>query len=223
MMDYQIGRIIRAVDESGQGDNTLIILTSDNGCSNAANFEEMAAKGHHPSYVFRGAKTDLWEGGHRVPFLPRWPERVKAGSVYNETVCLNDLMATCADMLAVTLPDHAGVDSVSILPALLGTDDGPLRDATVHHSYYGYFAIRQGKWKLLLSPNSGGWSKPRPGKEPEGAPKRQLYDLSVDIGEQNNLQDQYPEVVERLEKLLKKYIHDGRSTPGASQKNGYNL
>ncbi len=219
MVDDCVGRILQAIDESGVRDNTLIIFTSDNGCSPEANFELLHDQEHSPSYVFRGHKADIYEGGHRIPFLVRWPERVRASARCDDTVCLTDLMATCGDLLGVRLPDDAGEDSFSMLPALMGADIGPIREATVHHSIQGNFSIRQGKWKLDLCPGSGGWSYPKPGQEPEGSPPVQLYDLSVDVGETNNVQHKYPEVVKRLTDLLQKYVDQGRSTPGRVQEN----
>ena len=118
------------------------------------------------------------------------------------------------------LPDTAGEDSVSILPALLGKDQKPLREAIVHHSINGKFAIRQGRWKLDLCPGSGGWAKPGdPEAAKQGLPEIQLYDMSGDIAEAKNLHSVHPDVVLRLTKLLEKYIADGRSTPGMTQKN----
>jgi arylsulfatase A len=219
MVDHCIGQITRTIDESGIKDNTVIFFTSDNGCSPAAKFDEMHAKGHYPSYVYRGHKADIYEGGHRIPFIVRWPNRVKASSQCDDTVCLTDLMATCADILGTRLPDNAGEDSVSILPDLTGTATCPLREAVVHHSVNGSFSIRKGKWKLVLCPGSGGWSDPKPGKAPAGAPPMQLYDMTQDIAEKQNLYSRHPEVVKELTELLQKYIDDGRSTPGKKQTN----
>jgi len=134
-------------------------------------------------------------------------------------VCLTDLMATCADIVDAKLPDTAGEDSVSILPVLLGTADKPIREATIHHSINGSFSIRQGDWKLNLCPGSGGWSSPRPGKAPKGAPPIQLFNLADDIAEKSNVADANPEVVKRLVSVLERYVDQGRSTPGAAQKN----
>jgi arylsulfatase A-like enzyme len=129
-------------------------------------------------------------------------------------------MATCAEIVGARLPDNAGEDSVSIAPALLGAATQPLREALVHHSSNGSFAIRQGKWKLILCSSSGGWSEPKPGSnEARALPPIQLYDLRADIGEQRNLQAEHPDIVARLTKLLEKYVADGRSTPGPPQKN----
>jgi arylsulfatase A-like enzyme len=218
--DACIGEMMDAVEKAGVADDTLIVVTSDNGCSPQAKFDELLAKGHNPSHVFRGHKADIFDGGHRVPFIVRWPARVKAGTTSEQTVCLTDLMATAAEIVGAKLPDGAGEDSVSFLPALLGTATKPLREAIVHHSINGSFAIRQGPWKLELCADSGGWSAPKPGaKEAANLPAVQLYDLAADIGETKNLQAEKPEIVARLSALLEKYVADGRSTPGAPQQN----
>lgn len=222
MVDHCIGQISKAVDESGIKKNTIIIVTADNGCSPQANYKLLNSKGHDPSYKFRGHKADIFEGGHRIPFIVRWPAKVKPASTCNDITCLTDLMATCADILGQKLPDSAGVDSVSMLANLLGKATGPVREATVHHSINGSFSIRQGKWKLELCPGSGGWSDPRPGKASKGLPPVQLYDLSVDIAETINLQHKHPDVVKRLTDLLQKYVEQGRSTPGKTQQNDGN-
>ncbi|MCA9030113.1 MAG: arylsulfatase [Planctomycetaceae bacterium] len=217
--DDGIGQVLAALDETGLADNTLIIVTSDNGCSPQAKFEELAAKGHHPSYHFRGNKADIYDGGHRVPYLIRWPGKVQAGSTSDQTICLTDLMATCADIVGRELPDSAGEDSVSLLPAFLGKAKAPLREAVVHHSIDGSFAIRQGEWKLELCPGSGGWSAPRPNVDTSSGPAVQLYNLANDIGEQDNVQGEHPEVVQKLTQLMEKYAAQGRSTPGEAQAN----
>jgi arylsulfatase A-like enzyme len=155
-----------------------------------------------------------------VPFICRWPGKIKAGSTSAQLVCLTDLMATCAELTGAKLPDTAGEDSVSILPALLGTDKGPLREAAVHHSINGLFALRQGPWKLELCPGSGGWCEPRdPAALKQGLPLVQLYNMEQGVDEQKNLQAEQPEVIERLTRLLEKYVAEGRSTPGAPQPN----
>jgi len=218
--DWAVGEVLAALDQAGVADKTLVVFTSDNGCSKAAGIPALQAKGHYPSADMRGSKADIFDGGHRLPFLVRWPGKVKAGSTSAQIICHTDLMATCADMLGAKLPNNAGEDSVSILPALLGTDQAPLHEAVVHHSINGSFAIRQGKWKLELCADSGGWSPPTPGSEAaKGLPDNQLYDLSADIAESKNLQAEHPEVVARLTKLLEQLIANGRSTPGPKQAN----
>jgi len=217
--DDCVGQVLAALDKAGLADDTLVLFASDNGCSPSADFPALAKLGHNPSHVFRGHKADVYEGGHRIPFFARWPGKIAAGSKSDQVVCLNDLMATCAEVVGAKLPDDAGEDSVSLVPVFTGKAKGPVREATVHHSVDGSFAIRQGKWKLCLCPGSGGWSDPKPGKEPKGAPKVQLFDLDADVGEKTNVQDEQPAVVARLTKLLTKYVEDGRSTPGKAQKN----
>ncbi len=219
-VDDTVGKVLAALDRHHLADNTLVIMASDNGCSPQANFEQLAEKGHDPSYVFRGHKADIFEGGHRIPFIARWPGRVKPHSTCGQTICLTDLMATCAAIIGTKLPDNAGEDSVNLLPALTSATSKPLRQATIHHSINGSFSIRQGKWKLELCPGSGGWSKPKPrSQEAKQLPGVQLYDLEQDISERHNLQAENPEIVARLTKLLQSYIDKGRSTPGAPQKN----
>lgn len=217
--DHCIGLILAELERQGLAHNTLVVLTSDNGCSPQADFPALLAKWHNPSFEFRGHKADIFEGGHRIPFIARWPARVKANSKSDQLLCLTDLMATTADILKVKLPANAGEDSVSFLPALEGKDKSPLREALVHHSINGSFAIRQGNWKLALCKDSGGWSDPRPGSAKSDLPAVQLFDLSRDRNERMNLQVMHPEVVAKLTSLLEKYIADGRSTPGEPQKN----
>ena len=212
--DWAVGEVLAALDSAGIANNTLIMFTSDNGCSPAAKVDELESKGHFPSELRRGYKADLWDGGHRIPFIVRWPDRIKAGGRTDQLTCLTDLMATSAEIVGAKLPDHAGEDSVSIMPVLLGTAKGPVREAVIHHSISGNFAIRQGPWKLEWCKGSGGWSKggimPEPG---------QLYDMSKDVSEKKNEYNGHPEIVSKLSKMLEKYVADGRSTPGPSFKN----
>ena len=217
--DWAVGEILRTLDELGAATNTLVIFTSDNGCSPAAKTEELAGKGHFASADRRGYKADIFDGGHRVPFLARWPGGIAAASTNSQAVCLTDLMATCADLVGEPLPAGAGEDSFSLLPLLRGTG-ASTRDAVVHHSINGSFALRQGKWKLALCDDSGGWSDPKPGRKPEpGRPAIQLYDLESDPAEQNNLADAQPALVARMTALLERFIANGRSTPGPEQEN----
>ncbi len=220
-VDWTVGQILQALQRHNIEKETLIIFTSDNGCSPAANFKELKAVGHNPSYHFRGHKADIFEGGHRIPFIVRWPGKVEENSECDETICLTDLLATCAAIVGRKLPDNAGEDSVNILLAMIGEDyKKPLREAVVHHSINGSFAIRQGKWKLEMCPGSGGWSYPRPGKDDmSGLPLYQLYDVEKDVGEKKNVYYKHPDVVKTLTALLAQYVKTGRSTPGAPQKN----
>ncbi len=222
MVDDMVGKIMDTLDEAGIGDNTILVFSTDNGCSPEADFPDLQSKGHYPSYIYRGHKADLFDGGHRIPCLLRWRGQVEPHEV-NQTVCLTDFYATFAALVGYELQDNEGEDSYNILPLLLDTKEvSPIREATVHHSINGDFTIRQGKWKLLLSPSSGGWSYPKPGQDDEvikTLPIVQLYDMDEDPGETKNLCDDYPEVVGDLRELMMKYVRDGRSTPGAPQKN----
>ena len=219
-VDDVVGQIVAALEEQGIREQTLIIFTSDNGCSPKANFAELASVGHNPSYIYRGHKADIYEGGHRVPFIVSWPGNIKNGFKTNEIICTTDFMATVADLVGVPLPDNAGEDSYSFLPVLKQENyHKPLREATVHHSIDGSFAIRQGNWKLILAPGSGGWSFPRTQEELKDLPIFQLYNLGKDPSEKQNLVKEHPEKVEELKILLTKYVVEGRSTPGKSQEN----
>ena len=145
---------------------------------------------------------------------------IQEGSASNQPICHVDFFATCADVLKSNLPTDAAVDSVSILPALLGEEDKTLREAVVHHSIDGRFAIRQGKWKLIFAPGSGGWASPKDAEATTlGMPDIQLYDMFNDPSESANIQSDHPDVVEKLTQLMEQYIEDGRSTLGPKQTN----
>lgn len=219
-VDDVVGRVVAALERNGIRENTLVIFTSDNGCSPKANFKELASVGHHPSYIYRGHKADIYEGGHRVPFIVSWPGHIAEGSKTGEIICTTDFMATAAEVSGSRLPDDAGEDSYSLLPVLLGRSyHAPLREATVHHSINGNFAIRKGSWKLIMCPGSGGWSFPRTARELEGLPPIQLYNLERDPSEKENVAAGNAEKVRELKALLAKYVREGRSTPGAPQRN----
>jgi arylsulfatase A-like enzyme len=218
--DAVVGKILAALDEHGLATNTLVIFTADNGCSPQADTPALEKQGHFASAEFRGYKADIWEGGHRVPFLARWPDKIKSASTSSQLICHVDLLATCAEILGTKLPANAGEDSVSIVPALLGTDRAPLREAVVHHSIQGMFSLRQGPWKLELCPGSGGWAAPLdPAARKAGLPEIQLYNLAADPAESKNVHVENPAVVTRLTALLQRYVADGRSTPGPRQTN----
>jgi arylsulfatase A-like enzyme len=222
--DESVGQLLAALDRAGLAKDTLVVLTSDNGCSPSADYPELLGKGHNPSYVFRGNKADIFEGGHRVPFLVRWPAGAAGGRRSDQIVCLNDMVATCAEIAGAVLPAEAAEDSYSFLAALSGKSERPLRESIIHHSINGSFAIREGNWKLILARDSGGWSEPRPGTPAATElPDTQLYDLATDIGEKTNVASAHPDVVERLTKLLEKQVAEGRSTPGAKQPNAVEI
>jgi arylsulfatase A-like enzyme len=210
--DAAIGRVLTALAERGLSDNTLVILTSDNGAHWLPSDIEQYS--HRANGALRGQKADLWEGGHRVPFVARWPGRIKPGTTSDETICLTDLLRTVAAMLEVRLPPNAGEDSYNILPVLLGKGgQRPIREATVHQSGDGTLAIRQGPWKLCTALGSHGFSEPRAPKAKGGEPLGQLYHLAHDPIEQKNVWAQEPDVVARLTGLLERYKTTGRSAP----------
>lgn len=216
--DWVVGEVLAELDARGIAGETLVIFTSDNGCAPMVGIPELADKGHKVNGPLRGHKADIFEGGHRVPFLVRWPGTVKPGSNCAATVCTTDLFATAAEIAGKDLPADAAEDSFSMLPLLKG-EDGFARPYTIHHSINGSFAIRQGKWKLSLCPGSGGWSDPKPGKATQGMYPVQLYDMEADLGETNNLAEKETGKVKEMADLLAKAIRDGRSNPGPKQEN----
>jgi arylsulfatase A-like enzyme len=213
--DAAVGQILAAIDQSGARERTLVIFTSDNGCAPYIGVSDLEARGHFPSGPLRGYKSDVWEGGHRVPFIVRWPGRVAAGSTQTRLVAQADIMATCADIVGVPLPADAAVDSISLLPLLLDPDQPDWsRSPVVHHSAQGMFAVRRDRWKLVLGQGSGGWGKDKTGEAPG-----QLYDLSTDLAEAHNVYASHPEKVAELWRDLLELVDRGRSTPGAPQTN----
>lgn len=220
--DAVIGSIIKAVDESGTAENTIIIVTSDNGCAKKAEIPDLIEKGHYPNAQYRGKKMELWDGGHRVPHIVRWPATVKAGTTSDEIICLNDFMATCSEITGRELKDHEGEDSVSFLSALKGEKIETQRKGIVHHSFTGKFAYRSGKWKIIFVKGSGGLEHGYTKTEMKDQPIGQLYDMEADPSETKNLYEQHPEIVEELTAQLDTYVKQGRSTPGEAQKNDTN-
>lgn len=204
--DAVIGRVIEALEKSGAAGNTMVIFTSDNGCASYIGAKDMEAKGHFPSGPLRGYKFDVWEGGHREPFIVRWPGVVKSGSVCGQLVHQADIMATIADILAVKLPDNAGEDSFSFVPLLKGVDK-PIRQHAVSCAGGGPAGLRSGSWKLVYIADA------------KSGTDVQLYNLDTDIGETKNLAAEQPERVAEMKALMEKLIADGRSTPGKQQKN----
>ncbi|HEX8913661.1 MAG TPA: arylsulfatase [Humisphaera sp.] len=211
--DALVGRVLDAVERSGAAGNTLVVFTSDNGCAPYIGAKDLERMGHYPSGPLRGYKADAWEGGHRLPFVVRWPGVVKAGGVCDQLVHHADLMRTLADVLGATLPDNAAEDSVSLLPLLRGGDK-PVREHAISAAAGGTPALRVGPWKYIPAPGSGGWGTGGDQSQPV-----QLYHLGRDLGETKNLAAEMPERVAEMRALLEKLITDGRSTPGARQRN----
>jgi arylsulfatase A len=216
-VDDTVGAVRAALEKAGMLDNTLLIFTSDNGFSPPAGAERIRAMGHEPCPGLRGAKTDIFEGGHRVPFIMRWPGRVEAGKVREDVAWQGDLFATMADILGVPVPDGA-TDSVSFLRMVDGSP-AP-RGAVVHHSADGFFALREGPWKLIFASHSGGWGKPKKEEAKAlGLPPLQLYNLATDLAEQHNVAEEHPDIVERMTAAMESIIANGRSTPGPAATN----
>jgi arylsulfatase A len=211
-VDATVGKVLDALEQQHLADNTLVILTSDNGAHWLPSDIEQWQ--HRANGNWRGMKADLWEGGHRVPFIVRWPGKVAPNSQSDELICLTDCMATLAAIVGKKLPTAAGEDSFDILPVLLGQKSArPVRDTIVHHSSDGTFAIRQGVWKLATKLGSHGFSDPKDIAPQPLGPSGQLYDLSADPAESHNRWLEQPQIVERLTKLLAAYQQQDRTRP----------
>ena len=218
-VDHHMGELMAALKENGVDDNTIVFFTSDNGCSPEGNFKVLGQHDHDPSAGYRGHKADIYEGGHRVPLIVRWPAAIKAGQKTNAVACLTDFYATMREITGQPIQKDGGEDSFSLLPALQGKQETQ-RTTLISHSIDGSFSIREGKWKLCLSAGSGGWSAPRESDaKKKNLPLMQLFDLQADRGEQTNLLEQHPEQVDALLKLLSSEVKNGRCTPGESVSN----
>jgi arylsulfatase A-like enzyme len=204
-LDDAVGTIIDAIKEKGLFDNSIIIYTADNGTSVKGLPVGYQKKYHHsPSYIYKGYKGRLDEGGHRVPFIAAWPGHIQKGSVNESLICLNDLFATFAEITEQQIPDNTAEDSNSFLAALNGKTLNNKERVVIHSDFGGFFGIRKGDWKLTL---------------PRDPKKRALYNLKNDPGEKHNLITEYPEKATELTTLLGKVVKEGRSTPGKTQKN----
>jgi len=218
--DDFLGQVVKALDAKGISENTIVIMTSDNGTSRRADFPHLERHGHFASAQFRGSKADIWEGGHRVPFIVKWPKVIKPGAVSAVTTCQIDLLATCAELVGAEVPENAGEDSESILPIFKGEEGSFSRSGIVHHSVSGHFAYREGDYKLILASGSAGWTAPKnAAATAAGAPKAQLYNLAEDPGEQKNLYLEMPERAESLLQNLTKIIQEGSSVEGKKSQN----
>ncbi|QDT09828.1 sulfatase family protein [Planctomycetes bacterium K23_9] len=197
--DHRLGQILDTLDRLKIADNTIVVFTSDNGAESTYK-KRVDVFQHDSSGVLRGGKRDLYEGGHRVPFFIRWPRVVKANSTTDAPVCQSDLLATLAEVVGTDLPADAGEDSESFAAALRGKpfDHGPL----VHHGVKGHFAIRDGRWKLILA-----------------ADGNKLYDLQRDLSETTNVAESHPDLVAQMQAKLTAIVANGRSTAGESQTN----
>ena len=222
-MDHIVGALMEALHQHGFADNTLVIFTSDNGPEVPTTIAMRRDHGHDGARPWRGVKRDQWEGGHRVPFIARWPGRIQAGTTSDQTLCLTDLLATAAAITGAKLPATAAEDSYNLLPALLGKDNTkPIREYTLHQTISLALAIRHGDWKYLDHKGSGGNNYARGGEWgmkpfalPEKAPGAlgQLYNLKADPGETDNLYFKHPQIVEQLKAKLEHFKQSGRSAP----------
>jgi arylsulfatase A len=228
--DAQVGLLLSALDRAGLAKNTLVLFTSDNGGlwhswkpkekDDIAGYKPTprgqyaAERGHFGNGNLRGTKADVYEGGHRVPFVVRWPGVVKAGSVSSALLELNDVLATVAEMVGARLPDDAGEDSISFLPELRGQGGATSpRTFAVHHSLRGVFALREGAWKLVPTRGSGGFSAPKSVTPGVGEAIGQLYNLGADPQETTNLWLAHPDIVRRMTAKLRAVQQGERTKP----------
>jgi len=219
-VDYYVGEIMKSLEKNGISKNTIVVFTSDNGCSHVANFNLLTSKGHNPSGIYRGYKASIYEGGHRIPCIVRYPNGFKSHKV-EQPICLTDFYATFASITGYKIKDNEAEDSYNVLPYLDRTNyTKEIREATVHHSAAGAFAICQGKWKLIFQIH--------PPKHLIRAKIEnldhldytiELYDMSNDLREKVNVADKHSDVVKHMTELLEQYVREGRSTPGKAQKN----
>ncbi|NYT40666.1 sulfatase-like hydrolase/transferase [Sphingomonas sp. R-74633] len=209
--DAMVGKVLAAIEDAGIAGDTLIYFTSDNG----APWDDVRIEqyGHRANADWRGRKSDVWEGGHRIPCIVKWPGHVAPGSVSNEMLSLTDFMATVAAVTGQKLPSDAAEDSFNALPLLEGRNKKPIRETIIHESGKGLRSIREGSWKLEMGLGSGGFSLPDSADPVPGGPTVQLYDLKSDPGELNNLWHARPDIVERLTKKLKQAEAAGRTRP----------
>ena len=211
--DSIVGLVIDSLSRQGIADETVVVFTSDNGCAPYIDVAKLEAQGHYPSGPLRGYKSDVWEGGHRVPFIVRWPEIVQPGRIHGGLVHQADIIATLADILGLKLPPNAGEDSFSLYSVLKGEQEGPVRTSSISCSIRGLPSFRQGSWKYIPGGGSGGWTK---GEEEAIS---QLYDLSNDLSESRNLAAMYPQRVAAMGEMFETIISNGRSNPGPKQAN----
>jgi arylsulfatase A-like enzyme len=223
-VDDTVGEIMKTLDAQNVLEDTLIFFIADNGAAaKACNYLTMVNKGgHDPSGGLKGTKGSIYEGGHRVPFIVSWKNRIEP-QVCDNLVGVTDLFATLAELVDYKYPDSAGEDSISFLPYLKGQTKG-IREDFVTQSVVGDLAITEGNYKAIFTKAHGSWGQHHTIAGNPGLPKFQLYDLDNDLAETTNLysedgDSESNEILERLQKKLQQYILKGRSTPGAEQEN----
>ena len=207
--DWVAGQVLKALKEKGLEDNTIVIFSSDNGTESYA-WERAEKYGHFSMGNFRGLKRDVWEGGHHVPFIIKWPGHIEAGSSSSEVISQIDIMATLASIIGIELPENAAPDSYDFLPVLMGQEyHSPLREATIHNTNKSIWGIRKGDW-LYINNHTGGLRE-----MPESFMKLTgyidfdspglLFNMADDSEQRVNLYDEYPEKITEMDKLLQEY------------------
>lgn len=205
MCDEVVGKINCWIKQNHLENNTILIFTSDNGCSPRADYPELAQYGHCPSYIFRGTKFDIFEGGHRVPLIVKWKGEIRAGSSCKKMTSLMDLYATLGEVLGKSPKAGEAPDSISVYPLWKGAENYG-RKYMVLHSVNGSFSVRNDDWKLIMCPDSGGKSDPVPGDVPSHFPLKQLYSMKDDVRERRNRIEEYPDIAGELENVLRSCI-----------------
>ena len=186
LFDWMVGQIVKTIKELKVDQNTLIIVTSDNG-PRPGGID--GTFGHESAGKLRGYKASIWDGGHRVPFIARWPGKIKPATESDTMICLTDMMATFAAITDYKLSSEMGEDSFNAFDVLLGKTE-PIRDSIIHHDFSGNFAIRKGPWKLVGS---------------------RLFNIKQDIKESRDLAKENPQIVTELKKLLAKQRKNNRT------------
>ncbi len=228
-LDWMVGQVIQALEEHGLSDNTLVIFTSDNGGMMNLGGRNAVKAGHKMNGDLLGFKFGVWEGGHRVPFIAKWPGKIEAGSESDQLICNIDMLATFTALTGQNPKALKKTDSVNVLPAFLKNPKKPIRkELILAPRSERHLSLRKGKWMYIPAKGSGGFSGSKPeqhawggpaavalvggvnsdmenGKLKEDASPAQLYDLKADVNQTRNLYDQYPEIVEEMEALLRTY------------------
>jgi arylsulfatase A-like enzyme len=204
-IDDAVHRIVQTLTALDIEKNTLLIFTSDNGGHWSE--EDKLNYAHQSNYGARGQKGDIWEGGHHVPFFVKWPARIKNPSTCGHTIGLIDIIATLSELTGQPVRDHHAGDSYSFYPLLEGNEGVPTRDQIIYLSGRGMLAVQSGGWKYIDGLGSGGFTSPVVLEPVEGGPAGQLYNLTQDPLEQDNLFLDEPKMVEELSTLLEQIVN----------------
>ena len=236
-LDWMVGQVMQSLEQNGLSENTLIIFTSDNGGMLNLGGRNAVKLGHRLNGDLLGFKFGVWEGGHRVPLIARWPGKIEAGTESNQLICNVDMLATFMELTGQNTDSLTGKDSINMLPAFLENDERPLREELVLAPHkQSHLSLRKGKWMYIPRQGSGGFGGSKPhqhawggppgtallgsvnsdiknGKIKKDAPKAQLYDLQTDVNQTTNLYKEYPDVVQEMQARLEMY------RPAAETKN----